>query len=169
MTAESTTPVPAPQAAPSTDPFFGVQRVFLKGASLEVPAGSELFLSTAAASLNLALQITTTQLTEGVMEVALRGTLTGTVAEKTAYLVEIEQAGIFEIRNTTPEQQADMLEIGAPSILAPYLRANLADVLTRATLPAFFMPEINWPAMAATNRANALGVSADAEFSEVKG
>jgi preprotein translocase subunit SecB len=48
-----------------------------------------------------------------------------------------------------------MLEIGAPSILAPYLRAQLSDVLTRATLPVFLLPEINWPAMANEQRAQA--------------
>lgn len=146
-------------------PFFGVQRVYAKGLSLEIPAGAKLFLATTAPALNLAIQAQNSELSPTIFDVTLRATLTATDAEgKPLYLVEIEQAGVFEIRNATEEQKADMLEIGAPSILSPYLRAQLADVLTRATLPAFFMPEINWQAMAADARAKRVGAAADEQF-----
>lgn len=151
-----TTPATPAVPAADTNPFFGVQRVYMKGQSLEIPAGARLFLETATPELNLALQLNVSDLVPGVHEVALRGTLTASLQGKTVYLVEVDQAGIFEVRNATVAQRADMLEIGAPSILAPYLRAQLADALTRATLPAFFLPEINWAAMAQEKRAQAM-------------
>lgn len=155
------------ETTPTPVPFFGVQRIFAKGISLEIPAGPKLFLTGAAPSLNMAIQVINAQLAEGVYDVTLRATLTGSLEEKTAYLVEVEQTGVFDIRNVDAQGLADMLEIGAPSILSPYLRAQLADVLTRATLPTFFLPEINWHAMAAENRAKTLGAKADAQFEEV--
>lgn len=147
------TPAQTPAAEPQV--FFGVQRVYLKGASLEIPLGAELFLSKVPMDVNLALQVKVARLNESFFEVAIVSTLTGNLAGKTAYLLEVEQAGIFEIRNANDAQLADMLEIGAPSLLAPYLRAQLADHLTRATLPAFFLPEINWTLAAAQKRQEA--------------
>ena len=134
-------------------PTFAIQRVFLKGQSLELPAGSQVFLETNPAAMNLNLQVDSAVLAEGVYEVSLRATLTAEVNSKIQFLLETSQAGIFDIRNVEPQQLADILEIGAPSILAPYLRAQLSDTLTRATLPTFLMPEINWPALAMQRRA----------------
>jgi preprotein translocase subunit SecB len=147
MTNQVTAPTAPATPAVDNQPYFGIQRIYMKGQSLEIPAGARLFLETTAPDLNLALQVSMVELSGDVFEVSLRGTLTASVAGKTAYLVEVDQAGIFEVR-APAGQRADMLEIGAPSILAPYLRAQLSDVLTRATLPVFLLPEINWPAMA---------------------
>lgn len=130
----------------------------MKGQSLEIPAGARLFLEAATPELNLALQVGIESLAPDTFEVSLRSTLTATIAGKTVYLVEVDQAGIFEVR-AAPEQCADMLEIGAPSMLAPYLRAQISDALTRATLPVFLLPEINWPAMAMEQRALAAAQS----------
>lgn len=147
--------VQAPDAS-STEGSFGIQRIFLKGASLELPMGANIFRITNPAALNLSLQVATEVLDTAVFETSIRATLTSTVDGKVVSLIEIEQAGIFEAKNLTPEQLADVREISAPTILAPYLRAQLADMLTRATLPGFFMPEINWTQLAHDNRARAL-------------
>lgn len=146
---------PAETTTTPAQPHFGVQRIYTQGQSLEMPAGSKLFMEPSTPDLNLALQVSISALAEGIFEVTLRGTLTGSVKGKPAYLVEVDQTGIFEVRNATPELQANMLEIGAPTLLAPYLRAQIADVLSRATLPPFFMPEINWAGMAQEQRAKA--------------
>lgn len=154
-TLSMTTPqetAPAVTSAPA-NPHFGVQRIYLKGASLELPAGARLFLHKGPLDVNLAVQVDVSALDEGVHEVTLRTTLTATIEKKVAYLLEVQQSGIFEVRNADEQQRQDMLEVGAPSILGPYLRAQLADLLTRATLPAFFLPEIDWHSMAMTERA----------------
>jgi preprotein translocase subunit SecB len=146
-----TTPSAAPSNTPA-EPFFGIQRVFLKGVSLELPQGANIFLEKSAPQLNLNLQVESSPLADGVFQCTIRATLNSHVQEKTLFLIEVEQAGVFEARNIPADQLADVLEISAPTILAPYLRAQLADVLTRATLPTFYMPEINWTHMAQQNR-----------------
>lgn len=136
-------------------PFFGIQRVYLKGQSLEIPKGANTFLETGAPAMNLNLQVDSTQLADGVFEVNIRATLIAELNGKNLYLLETEQAGVFEVRNVSQEQLQDVLEIGAPAILAPYLRSQISDSLTRATLPMFYMPEINWPILAQQRRQEA--------------
>lgn len=153
MTTPSNTPATTP-AIPeaSAEPFFGIQRIFLKGVSLEMPNGASTFLESAAPALSLNLQVHNVKLADTMFECAVRATLSAEVNGKPLFLLEVEQAGVFEARALSAEQAADVQEIAAPTILAPYLRAQLADVLTRATLPSFYMPEINWAVMAAQNR-----------------
>lgn len=141
------TSTPAPGQA-----FFGIQRIFLKGQSIELPLGSKLFLESGAPTMNLAIQVASAELSPGIYESNIRATLSSQLGDKTLFLLEVDQAGIFEVRDVSAAQLADILEIGSPTILAPYLRAQIADVLTRATLPAFYMPEINWPVLAMERR-----------------
>lgn len=140
---------------PAAQPVFGIQRIFLKGQSLELPQGAQVFLETQPAAMNLNLQVENSQLADGVYEVLVRATLTADVNGKTMFLLEVDQAGIFEVRNVEQQQLIDILEIGAPSILSPYLRSQLSATLTQATLPMFYMPEINWPVLAQQRRAEA--------------
>lgn len=147
MSETTNTPAVAEQ-----QPFFGIQRVYLKGQSLEIPQGAQAFLETGTPAMNLNLQIENSELAPNVYECVLRATLTCELNGKVLFLLESDQAGIFEIRNVSAEQLRDLLEINAPSILGPYLRTQLADTLTRATLPMFFMPEIHWPSLAQQNR-----------------
>lgn len=128
-------------------PFFGIQRVYLKGSSLELPQGAQVFLEQNPPQMELNLTIGSSVLSEGVYEVVLRGTLTGKVGDKTQFLLEIDQAGIFEARDIPEGQLGPILEVTCPTILTPYLRAQISDTLARATLSAFFLPEINWLAL----------------------
>ena len=157
-----TTPA-TPTAPEAAQPHFAIQRIFLKGTSLEVPMGAMLFLEKEAPALTMNLQVNNAQLADGVFECAVRATLSANFGEKTGFLLEVEQAGIFEARNLSAEEMANVKEISAPTILAPYLRAQLADILTRATLAPFYMPEINWTQMAMQAReaakAQQLGVT----------
>lgn len=146
-------------------PSFAVHRVFAKSISLEMPGGANIFRAQANPDTDIAVQVMSSELSNGVYEVALRATVTGKLEGKPIYLLEVEQAGVFEVKDAAPAQLADILDIAIPGILGPYLRALLADVLTRATLPVLFLPDINWTAMAADARAKAAGAAADAEFS----
>lgn len=149
-----------------TTPSFSVHRIFTKNISLEMPAGAEVFRTNEAPNTDIAIQVSKTLLADNVYEVALRGTVTGKKPSdnKPLYLLEVEQAGIFEVKDANEQQLADILDISIPGILNPYLRAMLADMLTRGTLPVLFLPDINWVAMAADSRAKAAGAAADAEF-----
>ncbi len=74
-------------------------------------------------------------------------TITTKIKDRTVFLVEVKQAGIFEIRNIPQEQMQAVMGIACPQIVYPYLRANVADIVTRAGFPPVHMAEINFQAM----------------------
>ena len=84
---------------------------------------------------------------EGVFEVCVTATVTTKIKDKTVFLVEAKQAGIFEIRNLSPEQMNPIMGIACPQIVYPYLRGNVADIVTRAGFPPVHLAEINFQAM----------------------
>lgn len=142
-----------PVITQDNQPFFGIQRVYLRGASLELPAGARVFLQQNPVNMDLNVEVKNELLDNGIVEVVLRATLTAKVGDAVQFLLEAEQAGIFELRNIPEDQVGAILEINCPHILTPYLRSTVSDVLSRATLPGFLMPEINWPAMFAQKQA----------------
>jgi preprotein translocase subunit SecB len=137
-------------ATPATDApqgVFNIQRVYLKDMSLEQPNSPQIFLDTDAPSVDIQIGVEAQPLSDGVFEVAVTGTVTTKVKDKTAFLVEAKQAGIFEIRNLPQEQVNMILGVGCPQILYPYLRANIADAITRASFPPIQLVELNFQMM----------------------
>jgi len=128
-------------------PFFNIQRVYLKDMSLEQPNSPAIFLETEAPAVEVQVNVGATQLQEGIFEVVVTGTVTTKVQDKVAFLVEAHQAGIFDIRNVPVEQLDPLLGIACPTILYPYLRGNIADVITRAGFQAIHLSEINFQAL----------------------
>ena len=84
---------------------------------------------------------------EGMYEVCVTATVTTKVKDKTVFLVEAKQAGIFEIRNVPQEQMQPIIGIACPQIVYPYLRANVSDMFTRAGFPPVHLAEMNFQAM----------------------
>jgi preprotein translocase subunit SecB len=82
-----------------------------------------------------------------VYEVCVTATVTTKIKDKVVFLVEAKQAGIFEIRNLPPEQMNPIMGIACPQIVYPYLRATVADMVTRAGFPPVHLAEINFQAM----------------------
>ncbi|MDB5761156.1 MAG: secB [Herminiimonas sp.] len=125
-------------------PVFQIQRVYLKDMSLEQPNSPEIFLEQEAPNMEVSVDVGTEPLAEGVFESTVTITVTAKINDKVAFLVEGKQAGIFEARNIPPEQLDPLLGIGCPNIVYPYLRANIADVITRAGFPPVHLSEINF-------------------------
>jgi preprotein translocase subunit SecB len=125
-------------------PVFQIQRVYLKDISLEQPNSPEIFLEQEAPNIEVSVDVGAEPLTEGIFESTVTITVTAKIKDKVAFLVECKQAGIFEARNI-PEGQLDpLLGIGCPNIVYPYLRANIADLITRAGFPPVHLSEINF-------------------------
>lgn len=116
-------------------PVFAIQRVYLKGMSLEMPNAPEIFLQSQQPTVELAVDVVSEPLAEALHETGLRVTLTTRVGDNVAFLVEIEQAGIFEVRNVPGDQMDVLLYVVCANIVFPYLRANLADVIQRTGFP----------------------------------
>jgi preprotein translocase subunit SecB len=129
------------------DPVFQIQRVYLKEASLEQPNSPAILLEQEQPAVDIQLGVEASQAADGVFEVSVTATVTTKLKEKTVFLVEVKQAGIFEIRNLPPEQMNPIMGIACPQIVYPYLRANVADIVTRAGFPPVHLAEINFQAM----------------------
>ncbi|NUU03751.1 protein-export chaperone SecB [Herbaspirillum robiniae] len=125
-------------------PVFQIQRVYLKDLSLEQPNSPAIFLEQEAPAIEVSVDVGAEALAEGVFESTVTITVTAKVKDKVAFLVEGKQAGIFEIRNVPAEQLDPLLGIGCPNIIYPYLRANIADAITRAGFPPVHLAEINF-------------------------
>jgi len=128
-------------------PVFQIQRLYLKDLSLEQPNSPLIFLEQAQPSVDINLGLSVDPVGESVYEVCVTATVTTTVKEKTLFLVEAKQAGIFEVRNIPEEQMQPILGIACPQIVYPYLRAVVSDICTRAGFPPVLLAEVNFQAM----------------------
>ena len=128
-------------------PVFQIQRVYLKDLSLEQPNSPAILLEQEQPSVDLQLGVEATPVVEGIFEVAVTATVQTKIKDKTVFLVEAKQAGIFEIRNVPEDQMGAIIGIACPQIIYPYLRGNVADTVTRAGFPPVHLAEINFQAM----------------------
>jgi len=130
-----------------TDPVFQIQRVYLKDISLEQPNAPEILLNQGEPKLEVQVDIQAKQLDDVNFHVTLIGSVTTKIEDKVLFLVEAQQSGIFEIRNMPDEQMNPLLAIACPTILFPYLRANIADMISRAGFQPVHLAEINFHAL----------------------
>lgn len=131
-------------AEETASPIFQIQRIYLKDMSLEQPNSPAIFLESEQTEIDVSIDVGAAQLADGIYESTVTVTITGKIGEKIAFLAEGKQAGIFEARNIPEEQIEPLLGIGCPNIIYPYLRANLADLITRAGFPPVHLAEINF-------------------------
>jgi preprotein translocase subunit SecB len=126
---------------------FQIQRVYLKEASLEQPNSPAILLEQEQPAVDIQLGVEAGQAADGVYEICVTATVTTKIKDKTVFLVEVKQAGIFEIRNLPQDQMNAIMGIACPQIVYPYLRGNVADIVTRAGFPPVHLVEINFQAM----------------------
>ena len=146
-------PTPVPSA--DAQPVFQIQRVYLKDLSLEQPNSPQILLEQAQPEVEINLTLGAETVADGMFEVTVTGTVTTKVGERTLFLVEAKQAGIFEIRNIPDEQLQQIVGIACPGIVYPYLRAIVSDVCTRAGFPPVILSEVNFQAMYEAQQAQA--------------
>jgi len=137
------------------DPVFQIQRVYLKDMSLEQPNSPEILLNQEQPGVEIQLGVDAKPVADGLFEVTVTATVHTKIDDKTVFLVEAKQAGIFEIRNMQNEQLGSILGIACPQIVYPYLRSNVADIIQRAGFPPVHMAEINFQAMYEQQQADA--------------
>ena len=133
--------------ADTQDPVFHIQRVYLKEASLEQPNSPAILLEQEQPTVDIQLGIEAGQVADGVYEVCVTATVTTKIADRTVFLAECKQGGIFEVRNIPEDQMGAIMGIACPQIVYPYLRASVADLITRAGFPPVHLSEINFQAM----------------------
>ena len=133
--------------ADNNEPVFQIQRVYMKEASLEQPNSPAILLEQEQPSVDIQLGVEAQQAADGMFEVSVTATVTTKIKERTVFLAEVKQAGIFEIRNLPADQMQAVMGIACPQIVYPYLRSNVSDIVTRAGFPPVHLAEINFQAM----------------------
>ena len=141
--------------ADQQDPVFQIQRVYLKESSLEQPNSPGILLVQEQPTVDIQLGVNAEPVADGIFEVTVTATVQTKIQDKTVFLVEAKQAGIFEIRNLPQEQMSQVMGIACPQIVYPYLRGNVADLIQRAGFPPVHLSEINFQAMYEQQQAQA--------------
>jgi len=131
----------------SEAPRFNIEKIYVKDLSLEVPHAPAIFLEREAPTIEVQMQSMGNGIDEGLFEVVLTVTVTAKLGEKTMFLAEAGQAGIFEIRNVPQEDLEPILSVACPNILFPYVRETLSDVVIRAGFPPMLLSPVNFEAI----------------------
>ena len=147
------------------DPVFNIQRVYLKEASLEQPNSPAILLDQEQPSVEINLGVNAENVAEGIFEITVTATVQTKIQDKTVFLCECKQAGIFEVRNVPDDQMGPIIGIACPQIVYPYLRAIVSDVCTRAGFPPVVLSEVNFQAMYEAQRQQAAAANGNGSTS----
>jgi preprotein translocase subunit SecB len=128
-------------------PIFSIERIYLKDLSLEIPNAPQVYAERESPKIDINLHNEARALDAGLYEVVLTATVTAKLKEKTAFLVEVAQAGIFQIRNV-PQQELDaVLGVTCGNILFPYLRESISSTVARGGFPPFWLNHLSFDAL----------------------
>jgi len=127
-----------------TEPLFQLQKIYLKDASFELPHAPQIFQEDGQVEIKMNIAQQVDQLAEGVHEVMLTVTVTATLDEKTAYLAEVQQAGVFSIVGLDEKTQHAVLNTLCPHTLFPYARRAITDLVADGGFPPLVLQPINF-------------------------
>ncbi len=128
-------------------PVFNLDKIYVKDLSLEIPHAPTIFLSRESPQVDIQLHTQAGSVEDGLFEVLVKATVTAKIGEKVMFLVEVEQAGIFQIRNVPTEELEPILAVMCPNILFPYLREAVSSVVVRGGFAPVLLNPINFDAI----------------------
>jgi preprotein translocase subunit SecB len=128
-------------------PSFGIEKIYIKDVSLEVPGGPQAFMQQEQPQLEVQITQQSQRVNEVLHEVTLVITVTAKSGDKVLFLVEASQAGVFQIRNVSESELAPVLGIVCPNVLFPYARETVSDLITRAGFPPVLLAPVNFEAV----------------------
>jgi preprotein translocase subunit SecB len=126
---------------------FAIQRIYVKDISFESPNAPAIFRKDWQPEVKLDLDTRSEKLEDNMFEVVLSLTVTTTVGDETAFLCEVQQAGIFAVPDLQDAQMAHMLASFCPNILFPYARETVANLVNRGTFPQLNLAPVNFDAL----------------------
>lgn len=132
-------------------PVFAIQKIYTKDISFESPNSPAIFTQEFQPQLSVDLNVESNQLQDDVYHVVLRVTATTSVADSTAFLCEVEQAGIFTLQGFNEAEMSYMLGVQCPNALFPYAREAISDLVTRGGFPQLLLEPVNFDAMYANH------------------
>lgn len=140
----------------NTQPVFSIEKLYVKDLSLEVPGAPQIFLEREAPQVNVQLRTEGRNVDDGIYEITLTVTVSATIGEeRTLFLVEVAQAGIFQIRNVPDSDLEPVMMIGCPNILFPYAREAVSDAVTRAGFQPVLLSPVNFESLYQAQRQQA--------------
>ena len=152
----------------TAQPVFSIEKLYVKDLSIEVPNAPQIFLERETRQINVQLRTESSGIDEGIFEVALTVTVTAQLPEdKTVFLVEVAQAGIFQIRNLPEGELEPVMMIGCPNILFPYAREAVSDAVTRAGFQPVLLSPVNFESLYQSQRQQAIQQAVEQASGEV--
>jgi preprotein translocase subunit SecB len=128
-------------------PSFGIEKIYVKDLSLEVPGGPQAFMQADQPQLEVQITQQSQRVNDVLFEVTLVITVTAKSGDKTLFLVEASQAGVFQIRDVPESDLPPVLGIVCPNVLFPYARETVSDLVTRAGFPPVLLAPVNFEAI----------------------
>ncbi len=159
MTEDTNSQKPAAAGGPQ----LAIQKIYVKDISFEAPNTPHIFTEQWAPNVDLHLQSKAIKHEEAVHEVVLTVTVTAKLGDKTAFLIEVQQAGIFAIHGFAPEDLARTLGSFCPNLLFPFAREAVADVVTRGGFPQLLLAPVNFDAIYAHMQQQGRGADKEIE------
>ena len=139
---------------------FSILRIYLKDASFEVPNAPQVFTEDWKPEINLQLNTTVSNVDADIFEVVLSLTVTAQQGDKTGFLAEIQQAGLFTLKGFDESQKGPMLGAYCPNTLYPFAREAVSDLVAKGGFPQLLLAPINFDALYAQN-ANKMATQID--------
>ena len=134
-------------------PVFSIEKIYVKDASLEIPGAPAIFLEREAPQIEVQLSTQGANVTEGIYDATVTVTVTAKLGERTMFLIEVTQGGVFQVRNVPAGEIQPILGIACPNILFPYLRETVSDLSVRAGFPPVLLNPVNFEALFAQQQA----------------
>jgi len=128
-------------------PEFAIQRIYVKDISFEAPSTPGIFRDKWEPKVNIDLHTSSDKIEDSIYESVIAVTVTVNIEEKTAFIAEIKQAGIFTIGAFPDDQLHQILGSFCPNILFPYAREGITDLVTRGGFPQIYLAPINFDAV----------------------
>ncbi|HUQ76758.1 MAG TPA: protein-export chaperone SecB [Burkholderiales bacterium] len=132
------------QPEPAT---FQIEKIYVKDLSLEIPHAPKIFTEQVAPEVQVQINTEADGFAEGYYEVIVTATVTAKMGERTLFLAEATQAGIFAVRNVPPTEIGPLLGIACPTVLFPYLRETMSDMITRGGFPPLLLSPLSFEAL----------------------
>lgn len=126
---------------------LSLQKVYIKDVSFEAPGAPQIFQDQGQPQIQLNLSQQIGALAENIYEVVLTVTVTCKLAEKTAYLAEVQQAGVFGLSGFDNQNRDAVLATYCPNVLFPYARQVVSDLIQNGGFPPFLMQPINFESL----------------------
>ena len=126
---------------------FNIEKLYVKDLSLELPNAPQVFMQTESPQLDVQIHNESQPVTDTLYEVVVTATVTAKAGEKTMFLAEVAQAGLFSIVNVPAEELEPLLGIGCPTILYPYVREAISDLVTRGGFPPVVLAPVSFEAL----------------------